>query len=99
MVIEATKMVLLDPTVEALPDHTNMAPRLLDLNGKVLGLLANGKRNSDALLDAVVSLLQDTYEVKEVVRLNKRDVSRPAPQGIVDELVGKCDAVITAIGD
>ena len=99
MVIEATKMVLLDPTVEALPDNTNMAPRLLDLNGKVLGLLANGKRNSDALLDAVVSLLQDTYEVKEVVRLNKRDVSRPAPQSIVDEMVGKCDAVITAIGD
>ena len=99
MVIKAAKMVLLDPTVEALPDNTNMAPRLLDLNGKVLGLLANGKRNSDALLEAVTSLLQDTYEVKEVVRLNKRDVSRPAPQGIIDELVGKCDAVITAIGD
>ena len=99
MVIEATKLVLLDPTVEALPDNTNMAPRPLDLNGKVLGLLANGKRNSDQLLDAVASLLQDTYQLKDVVRVNKRDVSRPAPQGIVDELVGKCDAVITAIGD
>ena len=99
MATEQAQMVLLDPTVEALPDNTNMAPRLPDLNGRVLGLLANGKRNSDTLLDAVTSLLQDTYDVKEVVRLNKRDVSRPAKQEIVDELVEKCDAVITAIGD
>ena len=99
MATEQAQMVLLDPTVEALPDNTNMAPRLPDLNGRVLGLLANGKRNSDTLLDAVTSLLQDTYDVKEVVRLNKRDVSRPAKQEIVDELVERCDAVITAIGD
>jgi hypothetical protein len=99
MATEQMDMVLLDPTVEALPDNTNMAPRLTDLNGRVLGLLANGKRNSDALLDAVTSLLQDTYDVKGVVRLNKRDVSRPAKQEIVDELLEKCDAVITAIGD
>ena len=99
MATEQAQMVLLNPTVEALPDNTNMAPRLPDLNGRVLGLLANGKRNSDTLLDAVTSLLQDTYDVKEVVRLNKRDVSRPAKQEIVDELVERCDAVITAIGD
>ena len=99
MTAEKTDMVLLDPTVEALPDNTNMAPRLTDLNGRVVGLLANGKRNSDTLLDAVTSLLQDTYDVKGVVRLNKRDVSRPAKQEIVDELLEKCDAVITAIGD
>ena len=99
MVIEATKYVLLDPTVEALPDNTNMAPRPADLNGKVIGLLANGKRNSDRLLDAVYGLLQDTYEFRDVVRINKRDSSRPAAQKIVDELVEKCDVVITATGD
>lgn len=99
MTAEKTHMVLLDPTVEALPDNTNMAPRLDDLNGRVLGLLANGKRNSDTLLDAVTSLLQDTYELGDVVRINKRDVSRPAKQEIVDELLEKCDVVITAIGD
>jgi hypothetical protein len=99
MTAAKTDMVLLDPTVEALPDNTNMAQRLPDLNGRVLGLLANGKRNSDTLLDAVTSLLQDTYEVKEVVRLNKRDVSRPVKQEMVDELLERCDAVITAIGD
>lgn len=99
MVVEATKFKLLDPTVEALPDNTLLAPRPDDLNGKVVGLLANGKRNADELLDAVLSLIQDTYEIKEVIRLNKRDQSRPAPQHIMDELLEKCDFVITATGD
>ena len=99
MVIEATKFVLLDPTVQALPDNTSMAPRVSDLNGKVIGLLANGKRNSEQLLEAVCGLIQDSYELKGVVRANKRDASRPAPQKIVDELVEKCDVVITATGD
>ena len=99
MVVEATKFKLLDPTVEALPDITHLAPRPDTLDGKVVGLLANGKRNGEELLDAVYSLLQDTYEFQGVVRLNKGDSSRPAPQHIMDELLEKCDLVITGIGD
>jgi hypothetical protein len=94
-----TKVTILDPTVQALPDSTSMAPRPQSLEGVTLGLLANGKRNSDEMLRNVCSLLQDIYQFKEVVELNKRDVSRPAPQPIIDELVDKCDVVITAIGD
>ena len=99
MVIEATNFKLLDPTVEALPDSTLLAPRPEDLNGKVIGLLSNSKRNADKLLDGVYALLQDTYEFKGVVRLDKGDASRPAPKHIMDELLEKCDLVITATGD
>ena len=99
MVIEATKLRILDPTVEALPDNTLLAPRPDDLNGKTVGLLANGKRNSDELLDAVCALLQDTYELKGLFRANKGDSSRPAPKHIMDDLLEKCDLVITATGD
>ena len=99
MVVEATKFKLLDPTVLALPDNTFLAPRPEDLNGKVVGLLSNHKRNSDKLLDAVYSLLQDTYEFRGVVSLDKGDASRPAPTHIMDELLEKCDLIITATGD
>ena len=99
MVIEATKFNILDPTVEPLPDTTLLAPRPEDLNGKVVGLLSNGKRNASSLLDALYSLLQDTYEFKGVVRLDKGDASRPAPSHIMDELLEKSDLVITATGD
>jgi len=99
MVVEATKFKILDPTVEAIPDSTLLASRPPDLNGKTVGLLSNSKRNADTLLDAVYSLLQDTYEFRGVVRLNKGDASRPAPKHIMDELLEKCDLVITATGD
>ena len=99
MVVEDTKLRILDPTVEALPDSTLLAPRPQEFNGKVVGLLSNSKRNADKLLDAVYSLLQDTYEFSGVVRLDKGDASRPAPGHVMDELLEKCDLVITATGD
>ena len=99
MVAEATRFKLLDPTVEAIPDHTILAPRPEDLNGKVVGLLSNSKRNADKLLYNIYALLQDTYEFKDFVFLDKGDASRPAPKEIMDELLEKCDLVITATGD
>lgn len=99
MVIEATKLTILDPTVEAISDRTNLAPRPQSLDGQMIGLLANGKRNSDKLLEAVYSLLEDCYHLRGAVRLNKGDASRPAPSPTIDELVNKCDLVITATGD
>ena len=98
MVVEATKFRFLDPTVESLPDSTLLAPRPDELNGKVVGLLSNGTSNADHLLDAVYSLLQDTYEFSGVVRLNKGDPTRPAPGHLMDELLEKSDLVITATG-
>ncbi|MEE8159698.1 MAG: hypothetical protein V3T78_10105 [Dehalococcoidia bacterium] len=99
MVIEATKISNQDPTVQPMPESTSLAPRPTSLDGATVGLLANGKRNSEELLRAVYSLLQDIYQFKGVVELNKGDVSRPAPKQIMDPLLEKSDLVITAIGD
>ena len=55
MVVEATRFRILDPTVMPLPDSTLLAPRPEELNGRVVGLLSNSKRNADKLLDAVYS--------------------------------------------
>ena len=99
MITTATKITILDPTVQPMPESTSLAPRPRSLDGTVVGLLANGKRNSDELLRNIYPLLQDIYQFKGVVELNKRDVSRPASKPIMDQLLDKCDLVITAIGD
>ncbi|MEE9284925.1 MAG: hypothetical protein V3V35_04250 [Dehalococcoidia bacterium] len=101
MVIEATKtgLVVLDPTSAPLPVDARIAPRPDTLDGKVLGLLDNHKRNAVGLLDGVHELLSQRYELAGVVRASKPDVSRPCPQEIIDELAGSCDLVVTAIGD
>ena len=73
----ATRLAVLDPTVEPIPAHAVVAQRPDTLDGKVIGLLANGKRNSVELLEAVSEVLADrsledrTYtEVRIQVQVN-----------------------------
>ena len=95
----ATRLEVLDPTVAPIPAHAVIAPRPETLDGTVLGLLANGKRNSDELLELVHAILADRYEFKDVVARNKGNASRPCPRDIMDDLAQQCDLVITASGD
>ena len=94
-----TPFRILDPTVE--PDRTEsaQAPRLSALDGKVLGLLANGKVNADRLLDLVREGLEARYRLRDVVTVAKPSASRVAAPEMLEELARRCDAVVTAIGD
>jgi hypothetical protein len=104
MADEATRpgrVVYLDPTVDPEgPDPTRApAARADGLDGKTLGLLANGKVNADTLLLLVRDGLAARYRLREVVQRAKLDSSRPAPAPLLDELARTCDVVVTAIGD
>jgi hypothetical protein len=91
---------ILDPTVSA-DDATDVAvaKRIPDLDGKVLGLLHNGKVNGDHLLDLVREQLVARYGLREVVVVRKPSASRVAEGAVLDRLARECDAVVTAIGD
>src|SRR5262245_43658146 len=92
-------LIALEPTVEPDPIVTCLAPRLESLDGKVVGLLANGKRNGDQLLERVAAALSEQYQLKDVRRWAKPNVTRPAPEPMFLEMVEQVDLVITAIGD
>jgi hypothetical protein len=89
---------ILDPTVPPDRAESALAPRLPALDGKVLGLLANGKVNAGHLLDLVREGLEARYRVREVVVRAKPSASRVADAETLQELA-RCDAVVTAIGD
>ena len=95
----ATKLEVLDPTVEPIPVHAVLAPRPETLDGKTIGLLANGKPNADELLASVYEVLADRYEFGSVVAKNKGNASRPCDGDLMEELASECDVVITASGD
>ena len=95
----ATRLEVLDPTVEPLPAEGVVADRPTTLDGLTLGLLANGKLNSVEMLTAIHDVLADRFEFGAVVERNKHNASRPCPEGIIDELVDKCDVVVTSSGD
>lgn len=99
MMVTATKIEVLDPTVEPIPAETVAAPRPDSLDGLVLGLLANGKPNAPEMLHFVHEVLADRYDFKSIVFRNKGNASRPCPTPIMDELQEDCDVVITSSGD
>ncbi len=99
MVVSTKSLTVLDPSAETVPAEGMVAQRPSELNGKRLGLLANGKLNSEELLEAVSDLLSERYQFSGLVRRNKGNASRPAPKEILEELARECDLVITATGD
>jgi len=91
---------ILDPTVSAEESAgAVVAKRVGDLDGKVLGLLHNGKVNGDRLLELVREHLGARYRLREVVVMRKPSASRVAEDAVLDRLARECDAVVTAIGD
>lgn len=90
---------ILDPTVPPDRAESARAPRLAALDGKLLGLLANGKVNAPHLLDLVREGLEARYRMREVITRAKPSASRVADDETLRELAARCDAVVTAIGD
>ena len=92
-------LIALDPTVAPLPADGVIADRPATLDGARLGLLANGKLNSEEMLTALHDVLADRFAFASVVERNKMNASRPCPEEIIDEMVDLCDVVITSSGD
>jgi hypothetical protein len=93
-----TPLRILDPTVGPDRAESALAPRVPELDDKVLGLLANGKVNAERLLDLVREGLAARYRLREVITVTKPSASRVAAPEVLEQL-GRCDAVVTAIGD
>ena len=92
-------ITVMDPRAGALDANAELAPRPGKLDGKVLGLLSNGKLNAAELLQMVGGMLGEQFELKYVKEANKPDASRPAPEDTVAELARESDFAVVAIGD
>lgn len=87
------------PTGEDTSYQKPLAPRVAGLDGKVIGILDNGKWNANKLLRAIEQQLRGKYGFPAVLKRKKEGPSVPAPAGMIEELAEQCDLVITAIGD
>jgi hypothetical protein len=89
---------VLDPTSEEIVATSQTTARLTSLQGRVIGLLDNGKIRVHELLNFMETILRTEHGVAEVMRFKKPDASRPVPSEVLAEMKG-CDAVISAVGD
>ena len=92
---------ILDPTIRAAgaAGAAPPAPRPARLAGATLGLLANGKSNGMLLLERVAAVLRERHAIGEVVRAAKTNPSVPITEEQAEELIERCAAVVTAVGD
>jgi hypothetical protein len=91
-------MELVDPTHEGDATLNAVALRPASLEGRVVGLLSNGKAGVEPFLDHVEAIIRRRWQVADVVRRTKPNYSAPAPADLITELVG-WDAVLTGVGD
>ena len=90
---------VLDPTSGPAKKDFNAAPRVADLNGKVLGFLNNGKPGTDETFQALLDLIRADYNLEDVVFRQKDRPWNLAPEEVYKDLAALCDIAITGMGD
>ena len=89
--------IVLDPTLEVETTRKERAPRPATF--QTIGLLDNGKPNSDKLLKKVAFMLETRYPGLQINYYRKPGAYRPAPSKLLDRIVEECDVTIVGIGD
>ena len=96
--IAAGSLPFIDPTAGGARVRLALAPRPMDLAGKVVGLLDNTKEQADVILETVATLLQRDYGVADVIIRRKEHYSKPASAELISELANKVQVAAAALG-
>ena len=90
---------LVPPTGWGITSAFSDAPRLNSFDGVTLGLLANGKANGEAILDAIAAAIAERHHIAGVVRATKPHPSLPVSEAVLARFAEEVQVVFTAIGD
>ncbi len=91
--------VVYNPTSGPTAEKMGMAPRIESLQNGVLGVIDNGKTNSDKVLSRIVTKLAERFSLKDVVTVKKPSVSHAIKDDSARMLAKKCSFVLAGIGD
>ncbi len=92
-------MKLVDPTGAPPPQQNERAAKLTSLDGKVIGLLSNGKLNADLLLQETAKLFEKKHGCSTNKIRYKANPSAPAEAKVINAVTAECDFMLTATGD
>jgi hypothetical protein len=92
-------LIVYNPTSGPAAEKTVMAQRVETLQNGVLGVIDNGKPNSDTVLNQIVKGIQSRYPLKKVIPSKKGSVSHAVEDDTAQKLAGECDFIVAGIGD
>jgi len=93
-----TDLGFIDPTAGGNKARIALAPRPMDLAGKVVGLLDNTKEQADIIFETVADVLRIRYGVAKVVIRRKEAFSRPATEALLNEMAKEVQVAAAALG-
>ena len=88
----------IDPTAGGNKTKIALAPRPIDLVGKVVGLIDNTKEQADVILETVADVLRERYGVAKVIIRRKEYYSKPATVALMDEMAREVQVAAAAVG-
>jgi hypothetical protein len=88
----------IDPTAGSGKAKVALAPRPMDLAGKVVGLLDNTKEQGDVILQTIGDALRERHGVARVVIRRKAHYSKPATDELIEEMAKEVEVAIAAVG-
>jgi hypothetical protein len=88
----------IDPTAGGGRTRITLAPRPMDLAGKVVGLLDNTKEQGKLILETIGEALRERHGVARVVLRSKEHYSKPAMTSLIDEVANEVEVAIAAVG-
>ena len=86
-----------DPTAETEAVERNRIPPKTELSNATIGLLSISKERSAEFLDSVEKLLAGQGHT--VLRFEKPTHTKPAPEGMLQDIVACCDVVVEGLAD
>ncbi len=93
----ADTFIVLDPTLEVEAPRVGRAARPKEIS--TIGLLDNGKPNSDKLLKKVIALMVDQFPGVQIHTYRKVSAYRPAPEALLDQIAAENDIALVGVGD
>jgi hypothetical protein len=91
------ELPFIDPTAGGGKAKIALAPRPMDLAGKVVGLLDNTKEQGDIILQTIGEALRERHGAQLVIR-RKGHYSKPASAAIIDDMAREVQVAIAAVG-
>ena len=92
------KITVLDPTSKPRVEEISLAPRIHDLNNKVIGFLWNSKPNGDVLLLWIKEQLSRRFGLSGT-NWHQQMSSQVFPESAIEEVASASDMVIVAVAD
>jgi hypothetical protein len=92
-------IIVYNPTNGPSVKSKSIAKRNKPLENSVLGLIDNGKKNSNVVIERAVLGLKRKYKLKDVYIHNKKSFSHGLNHYEAKLLAEKCDFIITGVGD